>query len=282
MRPLELPMQTLDGRVALLTGASRGIGPLISDRLARAGLKLVLVARDRARLDAEVARLQATGATAVAVAGDVCDGAVQEAALAAAEALGGLSALINNAGVEDFGHLTDTAPETIADTIAVNLTAPLQLCRRALPALLARDEAQIVNVASVAGLLGTPYGATYSATKAGLIMASLSLRMELTETRVGVSAVCPAFVHGAGMHEEAKRLVGRAPALLGSTTAEATADAVLRALRDNPAELIVNDAPLRPLVGFGRSLPGFATWLTGRLAGPYMRKLADARRPPGA
>lgn len=275
-------MQNLDGRVALLTGASRGIGPLISDRLARAGLKLVLLARDRARLDAEVARLEATGATVIAVPGDVCDGATQEAALAAAEWLGGLSVLINNAGVEDFGHLTDTAPETIADTVAVNLTAPLQLCRRALPALRARDEAQIVNLASVAGLLGTPYGATYSATKAGLIMASLSLRMELAETQVGVTAICPAFVHGAGMHEEAKRLVGRAPALLGSTTAAATADAVLRALRDNPAELIVNDAPLRPLVGFGRSLPGFATWLTGRLAGPYMRKLADARRPPGA
>ena len=202
-----------------------------------------------------------------------------QAAVAAAEAMGeGLSVLVNNAGIDDMGHFADASPEAIARTLAVNLTAPLQLSRLALPHLLARDEAQIVNIASVAGLLGTPFGAVYAASKSGLIMGSLSLRMELCEGPVGVSVICPAFVHGAGMHEVHKRAIGRAPLLLGGTTAAATADAVLRAIRDNPAELIVNDAPLRPLVGFGRTLPGLAAWLTRRLAAPYMRRLADARR----
>jgi short-subunit dehydrogenase len=272
-------MRTLPGRTALLTGASRGLGPLIADRLGAHGLRLMLVARDAAGLEAEAQRLRAAGVTVGVFAGDVTDPEAMQRAIDAAVALGGgLQVLVNNAGVDDMGHFADASPASIARTLAINLTAPLQLARLALPRLLEADEAQIINIASVAGLLGTPYGAVYAASKAGLIAGSLSLRMELSGGPVGVSAICPAFVHGAGMHEVHKQAIGRAPLLLGGTTAEATADAVLDAIRNNPAEVIVNDSPLRPLVGLGRTLPGLSGWLTLRAAGAYMKRLADARR----
>lgn len=274
-------MRSIAGCTALLTGASRGLGPLIADRLAAKGARLLLVAREPEGLRAEAARLRAAGAEVEAFAGDVTDTAAMEGAVAAALGLGGgLAVLVNNAGVDDMGHFADASPASIARTLAINLSAPLQLSRLALPHLLAAPEAQIVNIASVAGLLGTPYGAVYAASKAGLIAGSHSLRMELAGGPVGVSVLCPAFVHGAGMHEVHKRAIGRAPLLLGGTRAETVADAVLHAIFTNPAELIVNDAPLRPLVGLGRTLPGLSAWLTLRAAGAYMRRLADARRGP--
>lgn len=270
-------MKELRGRVAILTGASRGLGAALAPALAAEGLRLALVARDGREL-AKVA--EPLGA--LALPADLRDtGALAALVDRVAAELGPPVVLVNNAGVESFQHFEQAEPLAIAAELNLNLAAALALCRLVLPHQRARGEGQVVNIASTAGLVGTPYGAVYAAGKAGLIAATHSLRMEFHDAPWGYSVLCPGFVHGAGMHELAKAQAGRAPAILGGTTVEAVVRAVVAALRDDPPERIINSSPLRPAIALGRGLPGLANQLTRWMSGGYMRKLADARRSAG-
>lgn len=269
-------MQTISGRVILLTGASRGMGAAMARRLAAAGARLALVARSAGPL-----RELADDVGGVAFPADLGDLEAAPGLIAAVVAqLGRLDGMVHNAGVETFGHMESSDPAHIEQTITLNLTAPLLLTRLALPTLLAAPAAQVVFVSSTAGMFGTPYGAAYAASKAGLRAASHSLRMEYAHTNLGFSAILPGFVHGAGMHEVHKQEVGAAPGLAGGTTVEAVVEAVFEALHDNPAERIVNWPPLRPLGVLGALLPGLAGKVALSAVGTYMRRLADHRRTP--
>ncbi|RME25837.1 MAG: SDR family NAD(P)-dependent oxidoreductase, partial [Deltaproteobacteria bacterium] len=192
-------------------------------------------------------------------------------------ALGPVDLLINNAGVDDFQHFERSDPADIARQVQLNLIAPLVLTRLVLPGMLDRGQGHVLSMASTAGLVGTPYGATYSAAKAGVIAMTNSLCMEFADAPVGFSALCPGFVNGAGMHEAHKAAVGDSPALLGGTTVDAVVDAAVRIIRDGAPERIVNSAPLRPLIGLGRAIPPLANRLTRMLSGQYMQALADHR-----
>jgi short-subunit dehydrogenase len=267
-------MKSLRDCVILLTGASRGMGASMARRLAAEGARLALVARSAGPLDALAAEV---GGRAYPL--DLADlGALPGLVDRVVGELGGLQGIVHNAGVETFGHMASADPGHIEQTLTLNLTAPMLLTRYALPALLAAPEAQVVFLGSTAGLMGTPYGAAYAASKAGLLAASLSLRMEFAHTAVGFSAVLPGFVHGAGMHEVHKQEVGAGPALAGGTTVDAVVAAVVRALYNNPAEVIVNSPPMRPLRVFSALAPGLSQRLAMAVAGPYMRRLADHRQ----
>ncbi len=268
-------MKELSGKVCLLTGASGGIGAQLARRLAAEGMKLALVARRAGPLDALAAELQG----AAVFSCDLTRIAEVERMVADVEAtLGPIALLVNNAGADDFQHFEDSDPAGISRQVQLNLTAPLVLTRLVLPGMLARGEGHILSMASTAGLVGTPYGATYSATKAGVIAMSNSLRMEFADGPVGFSALCPGFVSGGGMHEAHKAAVGSAPAALGGTTVDAVVDAAVRIVRDDAPERIVNSSPLRPLIGLGRAMPSLANRLTVMLSGRYMKALADHRR----
>ena len=272
-------MKRLDGRVAILTGANGGIGPLLAKHLANRGMRLVLLARNRGGLEGLASTLRANGTEVAVVAGDVRSPERMEEALAAAADLGGgLGLLVHNAGVEGFSHFAAADPQEIEDTIAINLTAPLRFTRMALPTMEAGPEGHVVFMASVAGLMGTPYGAVYSATKAGLIAANISLRMEYVGRNIGFSAICPSFVHGGGMHDPHIREAGDAPGILGGCSTEEVAQATLRAITEDIPEVIVNRFPVRPLVGLGRTFPRLSVSLAQGAAVPYMKKIADARR----
>lgn len=271
-------MKSLRDRVILLTGASRGMGAAMARRLAAEGARLALVARSAGPLEA-----LATAVGGRAYPLDLADlGALPGLVDRVVGELGGLDGIVHNAGVETFGHMASSDPAHIAQTLTLNLTSPLLLTRHALPALLRAPEAQVVFLGSTAGLLGTPYGAAYAASKAGLLAGALSLRMEYAHTAVGFSTVLPGFVHGAGMHEVHKQQVGAAPALLGGTTVDAVVDAVVDALYHNPAERIVNSPPLRPLRVFSALAPGLAVRIAQAAAGSYMRRLADHRQGEGS
>lgn len=270
-----------DGRVCILTGASGGIGAALARALSADGLRLALVARRAGPLGALAAELTAAGGEAHAYPADLLDPAATGAMVARVRAeLGPVRVLINNAGVETFQHFHEAEPDGIGRAVAVNVTAPLVLTRLVLPDMLASDGV-VVNLASTAGLFGTPNGVVYSATKAAVIAANRSLRMEYAGRPVRFTAVSPGFVHGAGMHEVHKQEVGAAPAALGGTTVAAVVAAVREALRRDRAEIIVNSSPLRPLIALATLLPGLGVAATGRLAGGYMRAIADARRGGG-
>lgn len=266
-------------KTALLTGASGAIGEAIAQRLAREGVVLALVARKRAPLEELARRLEESGARAIVIPADIADlKGLAELVRDARAQLGGLDLLVNNAGLESFGHLHEQDVGEIEATVQVNLTGALALARHAIAHMVDSGGGVVVNICSTAGLLGTPWGVVYSATKAGLLAATASMRMEYAGTNVRACAICPGFVVGGGMHEEQRKLVGDAPLMVGTTTLDAVAEAVVATIRNDTAEVIVNNRPFRPLLPFARLFPSVGEKLVRGLVGDYMKKLADERR----
>ncbi len=183
------------GRVAIVTGASRGIGLGIAQRLVAEGARVCLTARNPEPLEEAVAALGGPG-LAIFVAGKADDVAHQEAAVAATvAAFGGLDVLVNNTGINPVaGPVAGTDPAAVAKVFAVNYTAAAGWVERArLGGLGARPGAAVVNVASVAGLRPSPPIGVYGASKAALIHLTFELAIELAP-RIRVNAVAPAVV----------------------------------------------------------------------------------------
>ncbi|MBE7468771.1 MAG: short-chain dehydrogenase [Anaerolineae bacterium] len=238
-------MKLLAGKNALLTGGSRGIGPIIAHNLAREGVNLALVARSADRLEMVARSLSGLGVRVVPVPANLADAAQVEALFQRVEAeLGPVDLLINNAAVEQVSHFAHLSPAEIQALVTTNLTAPLLLTRLALPGMLARGSGHIVNIASIAGKKAPPYNAVYGATKAALIEWSGALRGELAGSGVGVSVVCPGFIGETGMFVDNYQ-GKRAPWFMGESPPEAIAQAVLRAIRQNRQELLVTPRPAR-------------------------------------
>ncbi|WP_037366522.1 SDR family NAD(P)-dependent oxidoreductase [Amycolatopsis orientalis] len=177
-------------RTALVTGASSGIGAATARELARSGVHVLLHGRDEDRL---AALAQETGGTALAA--DLAD--PEAAARLAERALavtGSVDLLVNNAGLGWAGPLPELSGERLRHLVAVNLTAPLDLTRALLPAMLERDRGQIVFVSSIAGRTGVAGEAVYAAAKSGVDAFADSLRFELHGTGVTVGIVVPGVV----------------------------------------------------------------------------------------
>ena len=175
----------------LLTGASRGIGKAIARALVARGVRLAVVGRDRATLAAAVAD---SGEHALLVA-DLADPDAAPACVEqAVAALGGLDAFVSCAGVVKYASVSDTGPESLAQQLAVNFTAPFAMARAAIGPLQAAGGGAMVFVASTLGLAPAPQTAAYSASKAALISACKSLALELAPERIRVNAVAPGVV----------------------------------------------------------------------------------------
>ena len=224
----------LSGSVALITGASSGIGLEVARQLAHAGARVALVARTRANLDAAVAAIGAERAAAFAV--DVTDLAALERLPAAVVArFGRLDILVNNAGANHRGEVLTQTPAHLAEIIATNLTAPIVLTRVAVPLL--PDGGAVVNVASLAGVIPVAHEATYSASKAGLRAFTRALGEELAGRRIRCSTVCPGPVDTGffGDIDEVPALVFSQPM---SSAAEVAA-AVLACIQQGEPEVAV-------------------------------------------
>lgn len=248
---------------ALVTGASRGLGPYICRALASEGVNIVAAARTTDLLEEVAASLRQHGIQSVAVTSDLTVAAERVSLVERAErALGAIDILINNAGIESEGAFQQIDSETIQQTVEVNLTAPMHLARMLLPQMMARQLGHIVNIASVGGKRGAPYDAVYCGTKAGLIQWSNALRLELKGCGVDVSVICPGYVTEVGMF--AKFGIDP-PVTLGSCTPQQVARGVLQLLSGNRPEMIVNSRPVRPLLGLGEMFPRFADWMMGAL-----------------
>jgi len=177
-------------RVALVTGAGRGIGAAVAVRLARAGFQVIGVARSRDQLDAVAA---STG-----LVPHVCDledaAAVEAMCAEVLSRFGRVDVLVNNAGIV-VRHPVDGHPVDAWDRVqAVNLRAPFQLARACLPAMRAARAGRIINVSSISGTLGTPGLSAYCASKWGLIGFTKALAEEVKREGVVVTAVCPGSV----------------------------------------------------------------------------------------
>jgi NAD(P)-dependent dehydrogenase (short-subunit alcohol dehydrogenase family) len=177
-------------RVALVTGGGKGIGEAIARRLAREGLRVVVLGRSAAELERV-----ATEIHGLAVPCDLTDAEAMEASLAVvARAFGPVDVLVNNAGLAESVPFEKTTDALWERTLALNVTAPMRLCRALVPAMAKRGWGRVVNVASNAGLRGYAYTAAYCASKHALVGLTRALAVEYASRGVTINAVCPGFV----------------------------------------------------------------------------------------
>ena len=186
----------LEGRTALVTGASRGIGRSIAVLLAAQGADVAIVSRTQATLAEVVEDVSSLGRRAIPIAIDVTQAdAAEHIVDETVSALGGIDILVNNAGGNSFMTPLQTMRLSGWDKgINLNLSSAVRLIQAALPHLIASDHGSIVNVSSIAGLRGSPYMAHYGAAKAGLISVTQSLAVELAGEGVRVNALVPGWI----------------------------------------------------------------------------------------
>jgi 3-oxoacyl-[acyl-carrier protein] reductase len=188
-------MGGLDGKIALVTGASRGIGRAIAKTLAAEGATVVLGARDEARLAEAVAEITGTGGRARAVRLDVVDrGSVDAAFETVLGEHGRLDHLVNNAGITRDNLLLRMKPVDWDAVIATNLTGVFHCTQAALRPMIKQRSGRIVNLTSIVGLAGNPGQANYAASKAGIIGFTKAVAREVASRNITVNAVAPGFI----------------------------------------------------------------------------------------
>jgi short-subunit dehydrogenase len=283
-------MQSVSGKKVLITGAASGIGKAIALALAREGADLYLLDIDDAKLAAVVREAKQWGGEVAALH---CDVAAPEEITAACDTIrsdwGTIDILINNAGVAFYGSTERMTAAQWSRLLAINLLAPIQFTREWLPSLLARPEAHILNVCSIAGLVSCGKLTAYHTSKYGLVGFSEALRSEYSTRGLGVTALCPGFVRTnifqAAMNGRGSKPLRVPPRWLCSTPEKIAARAV-KAIRRNEGLVLIS--PMSHLLWFLKRLsPGFVAFLARRrskkkkaqqtAAGPEIR--ADHVRP---
>lgn len=224
----------ISGTTALVTGASGGVGSAVSRRLAREGARLILTGRREQELSA-LAR--ECGAEVV-----VADLATAEGVAAVADVCGDVDIAVHNAGIPAAGKLADFDDEHLDRALAVNLRAPIALSRALVKGMAARGKGHLVLVSSVSGKIGMADMSIYSATKFGLRGFGLALRAELASAGIGVSTLNLGPVSDAGIFADSGL---KAPRLFGTSPPEAVADALVRAVEKDVAEIDVAPLPVR-------------------------------------
>ena len=186
----------LTGKVALITGASRGIGQAIAEAYAAAGAKVVLSSRKQASLDEVATTIRGNGSEALAIAAHTgSDEAVQAVVKQASEQFGGVDILVNNAATNPHFGPVITAEESQWDKILdVNVKGYFRVAKACVPSMQARGGGKIINIASIAGLTPQPGMGVYCVSKAAVLMLTQVLATELAADNIQVNAIAPGFI----------------------------------------------------------------------------------------
>jgi len=188
-------MQTLQGKVALVTGAGRGIGKAIAIVLGSAGCRVILAARSHDQLEEVRREIARRNGDAAAVPCDLIhDNEIDKLVSQSAQYFGAIDILVNNAGWGKRASVLKAKIEDWDQTFRVNLRAPMRLAQSLLPAMIEKGEGAVINIGSVSGKSGEANGAAYSASKFGLIGFTQSLYEEVREHGIKVSVILPGFV----------------------------------------------------------------------------------------
>jgi short-subunit dehydrogenase len=246
----------LQGKRALLSGATGGIGQAIAVELAGRGASLILSSRRKPELE-ELAKTLPSGAHEVITADLAKSGAAEKLI----EDAGDVDVLVANAALPASGKLDDFSSNEVQRAIRVNLESPILMARALSPKLVEKGEGHLVFISSLSGKVGTPRSALYSSTKFGLRGFAFGLREDMRPHGVGVSIVSPGFVRGAGMWADADV---DPPPMVGTTTPAKVARAVARAIERNRNEITVAPRRQRFAAEIGYRHPEFAARLQQR------------------
>jgi 3-oxoacyl-[acyl-carrier protein] reductase len=188
-------MESLKGKTALVTGAGKGIGKAVALALAHEGVNVGLLARTKSDLEKVAKEIEALGVETSIVTADVTNiHSVNEAVEHVQQELGFIDILINNAGTATFGKFLELEPEQWENIIKVNLMGPYYVTRAVLPAMIAKNTGDIVNISSTAGQRGAAVTSAYSASKFGLIGLTESLMQEVRKNNIRVTSLTPSTV----------------------------------------------------------------------------------------
>ena len=230
---------SLASRIALVTGASRGIGKAIAIALGKAGASVACLARNEQKLQETAGEITAAGGKATTHACDVVDAAAVQKVVDEVVAAGGrLDIVVNNAGITKDTLLPIMGDDDWDQVIATNLRSVFLFSRAAAKVMMRQRSGRIINISSVSGIMGNPGQSNYSASKAGVIGFTQTVAKELAKRKVTVNAICPGFIAtdmadalGPAILEEVKKII---PAnRIG--TADEIADAVLYLVSDSAA-----------------------------------------------
>ena len=188
-------MSAFKGKVALVTGAGRGIGKAVALSLARSGCRLLLTARTAAQLEEVQQEIEGMGGDSKILPTDLTrDQDIETLVGESRRAYGPVSFLVNNAGWGKRAPVAQMRVEDLDQTLRVNLRAPMLLAKHLLPAMIEKGEGAIINIGSVSGKTGEANGAAYSASKFGLIGFTQSLYEEVREHGIKIAVILPGFV----------------------------------------------------------------------------------------
>ncbi len=273
-------MKITVGKRALITGASRGLGTVISTALAKKGIDLMLTARSENALKAEQKRLQTYGVNVDILACDLRDPEALTMLSAQACTLG-IDILINNAGMECAGFFDQVASSAISDTLYVNITVPMQLSRNLISAMELRGGGHVVNLGSILAFTPSAYNEAYCASKSAIAQFSQCLRLSMkAEGRpISVSVINPGFIDDVGMYNRVKESThDHVPDMIGSLNSRLVADAVVRAIEQDLPVVVVAPGVPRLLHILRLLLPRLYETLTLRLGlYRFARKIAEQR-----
>ena len=256
----------IKNKVVLITGASSGIGAVAARRLAKEGAKVVLAARRIGLLDGLAQEITAQGGQALALQVDVTDNhAIREMVNETVAKYGRLDVLVNNAGLGFSADVKDIDPARLRLQVSVNLVALIECAQAALEPMAAQGSGHIINVASLAGLVGAPGSSVYSATKFGVIGFSDSLRREVRKQGVRVTTFCPGFVATDFSPRLKKISMGApdAPYLPGVMSVDYVAGVIAGIIR-HPRRLVLVPFGFSTLVQLARAFPGLVDWGSDR------------------
>lgn len=266
------------GRTALVTGASRGIGPLIARRIASYGGHVVLTGRSAADLQAVASDLAANGADVSFIPCDLTEPGAAETLVKEVERQhGGIDLLVNNAGGDPLREFHAMPIDENLRTLQLNLVAPLALSHAALDGMLLRGRGHIVNISAMAGRLSFPYTEVYAAAKDGIIGFTRVFRADYQPRGVSASVLILGAIRGAGqgqrmLDESGKKASGF------MARAETVAEAVIKAVAKDRAEMVIMPGPGRFLWAVMDYFPGLGPALN-RAAGATttMQKIIELR-----
>src|SRR5207248_4041111 len=271
------------GRTALVTGASRGIGPLIAREIAREGNHVVLTGRSREELQAVTDDLRDKGADVSFLPTNLVQPWAAEALVQTVEReRGGIDLLVNNAGGDPQREFDRMTLNENLDILQLNLVAPLTLSHSVLGGMLQRRRGHIVNISALAGRFAFPCTEAYAAAKDGLIGFTRVLRNDYRGRGVSASAVVLGAIRDAGQGQRTADELGQKMPALGTSPARAVGAAVLDAIRRDRAEIVVMPGPGRVLKALLDLFPSLGPALNSAAgANATMRRVIELRSSAG-
>lgn len=269
----------LKGKTALVTGASRGIGPHLAAALADRGMNLVLTGRSGAELEAVASDLRSGGVRVLTVVSDLLDDDARTLLIGAAEReFGGVDVLVNNAGGDPLRQFDEMSIEENESILTLNLLAPIALSHLVLPGMLKRGRGHIVNISSMAGRVSFPFTEAYAAAKDGVIGFTRVLRSDYRPRGVTTSVLILGAIRGAGQGQRTLDDMQK-----GTSSFMAPVDlvskALLRALDRDKAEIVVMPGPGRLMRALMDFFPGMGPWMNRQMGVTRtMREVQDFRK----